>query len=75
MGESEYEPKRKAFQNEYKDYVRKSLESSRERSASKREAKHLEKLRESSSKSPSYVEPNIYATKQRYKYSHFNSLS
>lgn len=75
LGDSEYEPRRKAFQSEYKEYIRKSLETSRERSTSKREAKHLEKLRESSGKSPQQQEVNLYATKQRYKYSHFNSVS
>lgn len=61
--------------SEYKDYIRKSLETSRERSLSKREAKHIEKIRESSSKSPRNQEQNLYATKQRYKFSLFNSHS
>lgn len=75
LGDSEYEPRRKAFQSEYKDYIRKSLETSRSLSTSKREAKHLEKLREASEKSPQQQEVNLYATKQRYKYSYFNSVS
>jgi hypothetical protein len=45
------------------------LETSKERNVSKREAKYLEKVREASSKSPQHQEPNLYATKQRYKYS------
>ncbi len=75
LGDSEYASRRQAFQSEYKDYIRKSLETSRERSTSKREAKHLEKLNESNSKSPQPFEFNLYATKQRYKYSHFNTNS
>jgi hypothetical protein len=46
LGSSNYEPRRKAFQSEYKDYIRKSLETSRERSLSKREAKYIEKIKE-----------------------------
>ena len=51
FGDSDYEPRRRAFQNEYKDYIRKSLETSRERSTSKRQSKHLEKLSEAIDKS------------------------
>jgi len=63
FGDSEYEPRRKAFQNEYKDFIRKSLETSRERSQSKRQAKFIEKLQESEHKSPKNQEINLYATK------------
>ena len=69
FGNSEYEPRRKAFQNEYKEFCRKSLETSRERSQSKRQAKFIEKLQESEQKSPKNQDVNIYAMKQRYKYS------
>lgn len=63
MGDSNYEQRRRALHSEYKDYIRKSVETSRERSLSKREAKHIEKIRETSSKSPRNQEQNLYATK------------
>ena len=69
FGNSEYEPRRQAFQQEYKEFCRKSLETSREKSQSKRQVKFIEKLQESEHKSPNNQELNIYAMKQRYKYS------
>ena len=44
LGQSNYASRRAAFQSEYKDYIRKSLETSREHNMSKREAKYLEKI-------------------------------
>jgi hypothetical protein len=52
FGDSEYEPRRRAFQNEYKEFIRKSLETSRDRSQSKRQAKFIEKIQEAEQKSP-----------------------
>ena len=57
---------------EYKEYMMRQQQSPEQdfmkMSMSKRMTRYIEKKRETSSKSP-VQEPNIYATKQRYKYS------
>ena len=60
FGESEGDYKHKLIQNEYKVFAKQTMGQSPERSASKREIRHIEKRREAISKSPTN-EPNIYA--------------
>lgn len=59
------------MEEEYREFMRKSMERNEERSRSKRMQRHIMKRVESKN-SARKPEPNIYATKQRYKYSYFN---
>lgn len=62
------------MKEEYKEFAKRSLERSKDRSTSKRMSRHIQKRQEAQSRSPAN-EVNIYAQKQRYKYSYFNQLS
>ncbi|CDW79214.1 UNKNOWN [Stylonychia lemnae] len=73
FGESEGDYKRRIMNEEYREYAKKSMERSRDRSTSKRMSRHIQKRQEAQSKSPT-SEVNIYSQKQRYKYSYFNQL-
>jgi hypothetical protein len=84
LGASEGEYRKRIMQNEYKSYMlqnqsRRDLNDDSSKSPipldgslSKRQTIYIQKKRESESKSPTQ-EPNIYATKQRYKYSTYIS--
>ena len=51
------------------------MERSKERDMSNRMSRHLEKRQQGESKSPKQADVNLYATKQRYKHSFFNSAA
>ena len=61
LGESEGEGKRKVVNEQYREYLRKSMERSNENSLSKSAKKRLLVLQNSPKHSPK--EPNIYAQK------------
>ncbi|TNV81835.1 hypothetical protein FGO68_gene3809 [Halteria grandinella] len=75
LGDSEGEQRKRVLMSEYKDYLKhqqlqgsaKELDYGDYNNLSKRQTRYLQKKQESLSKSPQ--RDNIYATKQRYKYS------